>query len=103
MTYSVQKNKADGKWVDMLVINSPTQTTFENPIVQTIESDTGKTEIKYYTNGLYKVVEDTSFFYWYLLGRVDTTTTTIDGDTLAEYETALNTLGVVTEVQDEAN
>lgn len=103
MTYSVQKNKANGKWVDMLVIASPTQATFANPIVQMIESDTGKTEIKYYTKGFYKMVEDTSFYYWYLLDHVDTTTTTIDGETLAEYEAALNTLGVETEVQDEAN
>ena len=99
MNYSTSMVKVNGKWVQMLIISDTQPLTFEsNNITQQNEGVT----TTYYTDGLYKAVEENGvYYYWFILNSKNTVIT--DTELLNQYAEALNILGIETEVaEDEA-
>ena len=97
MNYSTSMVKVSGKWVQMLIVSDTQPLTFESNII-TQQSDGISTT--YYTDGLYKSVEENgTFYYWFILNSKETTV--VDNELLNQYEEALNILGVETEVADD--
>ena len=92
MNYSTAMIKINGIWQSVLVISSDTKQTFEKTIIQK-EPDITTT---YYTDGLYKEVEENGvYYYWFIVRSKETVIT--NEELLAQYEEALNVLGVETE------
>ena len=96
MNYSTSMVKANGKWVQMLIISDTQPLTFDSNII-TQQSD-GMTTT-YYTEGLYKEVEENGvYYYWFILNSKETTI--VDNELLNQYEEALNIMGIETEVAE---
>ena len=97
MNYSTSMVKVNGKWVQMLIISDTQPLTFESNII-TQEGDGISTT--YYTDGLYKEVEENGvYYYWFILNSKETTI--VDNELLNQYEEALNIMGIETEVADD--
>ena len=97
MNYSTSMVKVSGKWVQMLIVSDTQPLTFESNII-TQQSDGISTT--YYTDGLYKSVEENgTFYYWFILNSKETTI--VDNELLNQYEEALNIMGIETEVADD--
>ena len=93
MNYSTPMVKIGGKWKQMLIVSDTQPLTFESSII-TQEGD-GVTVV-YYTEGLYKEIEENGvYYYWFILSSMEVRV--VDTEMLAQYEEALNTLGVQTE------
>lgn len=97
MNYSTSMVKANGKWVQMLIISDTQPLTFESNIITHEEEGMTTT---YYTDGLYREIEENgTFYYWFILNSKETTI--VDNELLNQYEEALNIMGIETEVADD--
>lgn len=97
MNYSTSMVKVNGKWVQMLIIFDTQPLTFDSNIIT--QQDGGVTTT-YYTDGLYREIEENgTFYYWFILNSKEVRVT--DNELLAQYEEALNIMGIETEVADD--
>ena len=97
MIYSTSMVKVSGKWLQMLIISDTQPLTFDGNIIHHEEKGMTTT---YYTDGLYREIEENgTFYYWFILNSKETTV--VDNELLNQYEEALNILGVETEVADD--
>lgn len=98
MNYSTSMVKINGKWQQVLIVSDTHPLTFESDVITQQEEGTTTT---FYTDGLYKEIEENGvYYYWFILLAKDTVM--VDAELLAQYEEALNILGVETEAADEA-
>lgn len=92
MQYQVSMIKINGIWQSVLVISSDTKQTFEKTIIQKEPNIT----TTYHTDGLYKEIEENGvYYYWFIIRSKETVIT--NEELIAQYEEALNVLGVETE------
>ena len=97
MNYSTPMVKVNGKWVQMLIASDTQPLAFESNIIHHEEEGMTTT---YYTDGLFKEVEENGVhYYWFILNSKETTI--VDNELLNQYEEALNIMGIETEVADD--
>lgn len=90
MNYSTSMVKVNGKWVQMLIISDTQPLTFEG---NTIHQEEDRISTTYYTDGLFKEVEENGvYYYWFILNSKEVRIN--ETEKLAEYEEALEILGV---------
>lgn len=79
MEYSTSFIELNGVWREILIVPASETQTFGDQFIFTQPFEDGNTfgEIIYYTEGLYKEIEENGkFYYWFLLRSKETRATT---------------------------